>query len=130
MTATVALLSDFIDGTSLALMEDTDAADLNAFMTASQGRLWADVQNKRRSRGLTCKRRGPGTLYFCRTDDAVQALERYLAAETGSNQEQYWLDQMKEAGVDIAPHVGHPSERRSLLEEPSSLRNPPRGFKA
>ena len=39
--AVVTLLSDFIDGTSMALAEDTDAADLNAFMTANQGRLWA-----------------------------------------------------------------------------------------
>ena len=36
--AVVTLLSDFIDGTSMALAEDTDAADLNAFMTANQGR--------------------------------------------------------------------------------------------
>ena len=29
MTATVTLLSDFIDGTSMALMEETDAEDLS-----------------------------------------------------------------------------------------------------
>ena len=40
MTATVTLLSDFVDGTSMALMEETDAVDLNAFMTANQGGLW------------------------------------------------------------------------------------------
>ena len=130
MTATVTLLSDFIDGTSLALMEDTNVSDLNAFMTASQGRLWADVQNKRRSRGLTCQRRGPGTLYFCRTDDEAKSLEGYLAADTGSEDEAYWLDQMKKAGVEMAPHIGHPNERRSLLEDPSRGRTPPRGFKA
>ena len=38
MTATVTLLSDFVDGTSMALMEETDTLDLNAFMTANQGR--------------------------------------------------------------------------------------------
>ncbi|MGB1621402.1 MAG: hypothetical protein ACPHAS_01915 [Synechococcus sp.] len=129
MTATVTLLSDFIDGTSMALMEDTNASDLNDFMTASQGRLWADVQNKRRSRGLTCKRRGPGTLYFCRTDDGAKSLEGYLAADTGSEDEAYWLDQMKKVGVEMAPHIGHPSERRSLLEDPSRRLDPPRGFK-
>ena len=48
--AVVTLLSDFIDGTSMALAEDTDAADLNAFMTANQGRLWASVQQRRRQR--------------------------------------------------------------------------------
>ena len=64
MTATVTLLSDFVDGTSMALMEETDTVDLNAFMTANQGRLWGDMQRKRRERGLTTKRQGPGTLYY------------------------------------------------------------------
>ena len=36
--AVVTLLSDFIDGTSMALAEDTDAADLNAFMTLCRWR--------------------------------------------------------------------------------------------
>ncbi len=130
MTATVTLLSDFIDGTSMALMEETDVADLNAYMTASQGRLWADVQDKRRSRGLTSKRCGPGTLYFCRTEEGAKALECYLAADTGSEQEQHWLQQMKGAGVEIAPHIGHPNERRSLLEDATSRRAPPKGFRS
>lgn len=54
--AVVTLLSDFVDGTSMALAEDTDAADLNAFMTANQGRLWASVQQRRRQRQQTIER--------------------------------------------------------------------------
>ena len=50
--AVVTLLSDFVDGSSMALAEDTDASDLNAFMTANQGRLWASVQQRRRQKQL------------------------------------------------------------------------------
>ena len=32
--AVVTLLSDFVDGTSMALSEDTEAETLNAYMTA------------------------------------------------------------------------------------------------
>ena len=62
--AVVTLLSDFVDGSSMALAEDTDAPTLNDYMTLSQGRLWAGVQQRRHQRGLTTKRRGPGTVYF------------------------------------------------------------------
>ena len=115
MTATVTLLSDFIDGTSMALMEETDAEDLNAFMTASQGRLWGDVQKKRRARGLTSKRLGPGTLYFCSNDQGLLALQNYLESETNSKNEQKWMKEMKQNNVQIAPHIGSESERRVIL---------------
>ena len=49
--AVVTLLSDFVDGSSMALAEDTDAPTLNDYMTGSQGRLWAGVQQRRRQRG-------------------------------------------------------------------------------
>ena len=115
MTATVTLLSDFIDGTSMALMEETDAIDLNAFMTAIQGRLWGDVQKKRRARGLTSKRLGPGTLYFCSNEQGLSALQNYLESETNSKDEENWLDEMKKNNVQISPHIGSESERRVLL---------------
>ena len=85
--AVVTLLSDFIDGTSMALAEDTDAADLNAFMTANQGRLWASVQQRRRQRQQTIERRGPGTVYFAADAPGAAAVERYLGSETGSTEE-------------------------------------------
>ena len=44
--AVVTLLSDFVDGSSMALAEDTDAPTLNDYMTGSQGRLWAGVQQR------------------------------------------------------------------------------------
>ena len=95
MSSTVTLLSDFVDGTSMALMEETDAPDLNTFMTASQGRLWSDVLKKRRDRGLTPKRQGPGTLYFCSSEQGLTALQQYLEPETNSTEEQHWLEEMK-----------------------------------
>ena len=86
--AVVTLLSDFIDGTSMALAEDTDAADLNAFMTANQGRLWASVQQRRRQRQQTIERRGPGTVYFAADAPGAAAVERYLGSDTGSAEEE------------------------------------------
>ena len=64
MMAVVTLLSDFIDVASMALAEDTEAADLNAFMTQLKGNLWASLQKRRRQRRQTIERRGPGTVYF------------------------------------------------------------------
>ena len=115
MTSTVTLLSDFIDGTSMALMEETNAENLNAFMTGSQGRLWSDVLKKRRARGLTSKRLGPGTLYFCSNARGLSALQNYLESETNSKDEENWLDEMKKNNVQISPHIGSESERRVLL---------------
>ena len=132
MTATVTLLSDFVDGTSMALMEETDTLDLNAFMTANQGRLWGDVQRKRRDRGLTTKRRGPGTLYYCANQTGLNALQKYLQAITGSADEAHWMSQMQQAGVQIAPHIGASGERSKLLDEQQQQRGsgPARGFGA
>ena len=113
--AVVTLLSDFIDGTSMALAEDTDAADLNAFMTANQGRLWASVQQRRRQRGQTIVRRGPGTVYFAVDATGASAVEQYLSCETGSAEEKSAMQAMQAAGVDIAPHVGADRERNALL---------------
>ena len=109
--AVVTLLSDFIDGTSMALAEDTDAADLNSFMTANQGRLWASVQQRRLQRQQTIKRRGPGTVYFAADAPGAAAVERYLGSETGSAEEAAALQAMRSAGVEIAPHVGADRER-------------------
>ncbi len=113
--AVVTLLSDFIDGTSMALAEDTDAADLNAFMTANQGRLWASVQQRRRQRQQTIERRGPGTVYFAADAPGAAAVERYLGSDTGSAEEAAALQAMRSAGVEIAPHVGADRERDVLL---------------
>jgi len=113
--AVVTLLSDFIDGTSMALAEDTDAADLNAFMTANQGRLWASVQHRRRQRRQTTERRGPGTVYFAADATGAAAVERYLRSDTGSDAEASALQAMQTAGVEIAPHVGADHERDALL---------------
>jgi len=114
--AVVILLSDFVDGTSMALAEDTDAADLNAFMTANQGRLWASVQQRRRQQQLTGVRRGPGTVYFARYEEAAETVETYLRCDTGSPEEGRALEAMQTAGVEIAPHVGSDGERKSLLD--------------
>ena len=115
MSSTVTLLSDFVDGTSMALMEETDAPDLNTFMTSSQGRLWGDVLKKRHARGLTPKRQGPGTLYFCSNEQGLTALQHYLESETNSTEEQHWLKEMKKLGVQTAPHIGSAAERQALL---------------
>ena len=113
--AVVTLLSDFIDGTSMALAEDTDAADLNAFMTANQGRLWASVQQRRQQRHQTIVRRGPGTVYFAADAAGAATVERYLNSETGSAEEAAAMQAMQAAGVEIAPHVGADRERDVLL---------------
>lgn len=114
--AVVTLLSDFIDGTSMALAEDTDAEDLNDYMTRSQGRLWAGVQQRRRQKGLTVIRRGPGTVYFAPDADAARAVEVYLQSDTGSENERTSLEAMQAARVQIAPHVGADAERDVLLK--------------
>ena len=113
--AVVTLLSDFIDGTSMALAEDTDAADLNAFMTANQGRLWASVQQRRRQRRQTIERRGPGTVYFAADAQGAAAVESYLSSDTGSAEEAAAMQAMQNAEVEIAPHVGADRERDALL---------------
>ena len=130
MTATVTLLSDFVDGTSMALMEETDTVDLNAFMTANQGRLWGDMQRKRRERGLTTKRQGPGTLYYCANQTGLDALQEYLKAITGSADEAHWMSQMQQAGVQFAPHIGASAERSMLLDKQQHQRGsrPAQGF--
>ena len=113
--AVVTLLSDFIDGTSMALAEDTDAADLNAYMTANQGRLWASVQHRRRQRRQTIERRGPGTVYFAADAPGAAAVEHYLSCATGSAEEAAAMQAMQTTGVEIAPHVGADRERDALL---------------
>ena len=40
----VTLLSDFVDGTSMALSEDTDAPNLNSYMVRNPGQLWPGMQ--------------------------------------------------------------------------------------
>ena len=114
--AVITLLSDFVDGTSMALVEDTDLGNLNDYMTQSQGRLWAGVQQRRRQRGLTTIRRGPGTIYFAPDKTATEAVERYLQSETGSEDEKTAYSAMTKAGVSIAPHVGAEAERTALLD--------------
>ena len=114
--AVVTLLSDFVDGTCMALSEDTDAKDLNAYMTQSPGQLWAGVQQRRRARGLTRERRGPGTLYYATNDAARALVTAYLQSETGSEQERQCLDALRTAGVEMAPHVGEAAEREALLK--------------
>ena len=113
--AVVTLLSDFIDGTSMALAEETDAANLNAFMTANQGRLWASVHQRRRRRRQTIERRGPGTVYFAADAQGAAAVESYLSSDTGSAEEAAAMQAMQNAGVEIAPHVGADRERDALL---------------
>ena len=119
--AVVTLLSDFVDGSSMALAEDTDAPTLNDYMTRSQGRLWAGVQQRRRQRGLTTERRGPGTVYFAPDDPSAEAVNRYLQSDTGSDQETLAFEALKTTGVEIAPHVGAEAERTALLD--GKLRN-------
>jgi len=114
--AVVTLLSDFVDGTCMALSEDTDAKDLNAYMTQSPGQLWAGVQQRRRARGLTRERRGPGTLYYATNDAAHALVTAYLQSETGSEQERHCLEALRTAGVEMAPHVGEAAEREALLK--------------
>jgi len=114
--AVVTLLSDFVDGTCMALSEDTDAKDLNAYMTQSPGQLWAGVQQRRRARGLTRERRGPGTLYYATNDAAHALVTACLQSETGSEQERQCLDALRTAGVEMAPHVGEAAEREALLK--------------
>ena len=129
--AVVTLLSDFVDGTSMALSEDTDAKDLNAYMTGAPGRLWAGVQQKRRTRGLTRRRRGPGTLYFASDDKAQALVEAYLQSDTGSEQEGSLLNDLRRVGVEIAPHVGDEAERNVLMNGQHKVLTPQaraRGF--
>ena len=114
--AVVTLLSDFVDGTCMALSEDTDAKDLNAYMTQSPGQLWSSVQKRRRARGLTRERRGPGTLYYATNDAAHALVTAYLQSETGSEQERQCLEALRTAGVEMAPHVGEAAEREALLK--------------
>ncbi|MGC6482839.1 MAG: hypothetical protein ACON4T_04665 [Synechococcus sp.] len=113
--AVVTLLSDFVDGTCMALSEDTDAKDLNTYMTQSPGQLWAGVQQRRRARGLTQQRRGPGTLYYAATETNHALVTAYLQSDTGSEHERHCLEALHSAGVEIAPHVGEAAERTALL---------------
>ena len=114
--AVVTLLSDFVDGSSMALAEDTDAPTLNDYMTRSQGRLWAGVQQRRHQRGLTTKRRGPGTVYFAPDDLSADAVNCYLQSETGSDEEKRALELLRTTRVEMAPHVGAEAERIALLD--------------
>ena len=114
--AVVTLLSDFVDGTCMALSEDTDAKDLNAYMTQAPGQLWAGVQQRRRARGMTRERRGPGTLYFAASEADHALVTAYLQSDTGTEQEQQCLETLRAAGVEMAPHVGEASERQVLLK--------------
>ena len=97
--AVVTLLSDFVDGTCMALSEDTEAGTLNIYMTTSPGQLWAGVQRRRLARQLTRERRGPGTLYFAPTETAQACVTAYLQSETGSPQERDLFEAMNAAGV-------------------------------
>ena len=119
--AVVTLLSDFVDGSSMALAEDTDAPTLNDYMTRSQGRLWAGVQQRRKQLELTTERRGPGTVYFAPDNPSAEAVNRYLQSDTGSDQETLSFEALKTTGVEIAPHVGAEAERTALLD--GKLRN-------
>ena len=114
--AVVTLLSDFVDGSSMALAEDTDAPTLNDYMTRSQGRLWAGVQQRRHQRGLTTKRRGPGTVYFAPDELSAEAVNRYLQSDTGSDEEKRALESLLTTRVEMAPHVGAEAERTALLD--------------
>ena len=114
--AVITLLSDFVDGTSMALAEDTDLGNLNDYMTQSQGRLWAGVQQRRRKQGLTTIRLGPGTIYFAPDETATVAVERYLQTATGTEEEKSAFEAMNNSGVSIAPHVGAEAERMALLD--------------
>ncbi|MEB3159313.1 MAG: hypothetical protein VKK03_07610 [Synechococcus sp.] len=113
--AVVTLLSDFVDGTCMALSEDTNAKDLNTYMAQAPGHLWAGVQQRRRARGLTRERRGPGTLYFAATEAEHALVTAYLQSDTGSDQESQCLEGLRAAGIEMAPHVGEAAERHVLL---------------
>ena len=80
----VTLLSDFVDGTSMALSENTEAPSLNSYMVRNPGQLWAGMQQRRLTRNLTRRRRGPGTLYYAPTETAQACVNAYLQTETGS----------------------------------------------
>ena len=111
----VTLLSDFVDGTSMALSEDTEAPSLNSYMVRNPGQLWAGMQQRRLARQLTRRRRGPGTLYYAPTDTAQACVNAYLQTETGSREEQEQQQAMQTSGVEIAPHVGEAIEREALF---------------
>ena len=111
----VTLLSDFVDGTSMALSEDTEAPSLNSYMVRNPGQLWAGMQQRRLARNLTRRRRGPGTLYYAPTETAQACVNAYLQSETGSSEEQEQQHAMQTSGVEIAPHVGEAIERKALF---------------
>ena len=111
----VTLLSDFVDGTSMALSEDTEAPSLNSYMVRNPGQLWAGMQQRRLARQLTRRRRGPGTLYYAPTETAQACVNAYLQTETGSSEEQEQQQAMQTSGVEIAPHVGEAIEREALF---------------
>ena len=111
----VTLLSDFVDGTSMALSEDTEAQSLNSYMVRNPGQLWAGMQQRRLARQLTRRRRGPGTLYYAPTETAQACVNAYLQTETGSREEQEQQQAMQTSGVEIAPHVGEAIEREALF---------------
>ena len=113
----VTLLSDFVDGTSMALSEDTDAQNLNSYMVRNPGQLWAGMQQRRRARQLTRRRRGPGTLYYAPTETAQACVIAYLNSDTGSDEEQQHHQAMRARGVEIAPHVGDANERKALFSQ-------------
>ena len=114
--AVVTLLSDFVDGSSMALAEDTDAPTLNDYMTRNPGHLWAGVQQRRHQRGLTTKRRGPGTVYFAPDELSAEAVNRYLQSDTGSDEEKRALESLRTTRVEMGPHVGAEAERTALLD--------------
>ncbi|QNJ19553.1 hypothetical protein SynA1825c_01246 [Synechococcus sp. A18-25c] len=120
----VTLLSDFIDGTSMALSEHTDQPSLNDYMTSAAGQLWAGTQQRRLRRNLTRQRRGPGTLFFAPNDKANASVTAYLQSETGSSQEAAWQERMQQQGVEIAPHVGDAHERQVLVKGESAPVDP------
>ena len=127
----VTLLSDFVDGTSMALSEDTDQPSLNDYMTSAAGQLWAGTQQRRLRRKLTRQRRGPGTLLFAPDDKAHATVTAYLQSETGSSQEAEWRQRMEQQGVEIAPHVGEAHERQVLVkgdQRPLTRQAKARGF--
>ena len=111
----VTLLSDFVDGTSMALSEDTEAPSLNSYMVRNPGQLWAGMQQRRLARQLTRRRRGPGTLYYAPTETAQACVNAYLQTETGSSEEQEQQQAMQTSGVEIAPPVGEAIEREALF---------------
>ena len=113
----VTLLSDFVDGTSMALSEDTDQPSLNDYMTAAAGQLWAGTQQRRLRQKLTRQRRGPGTLLFAPNAEAHAAVTAFLQSETGSSQEAAWRGSAwkSQQGVEIAPHVGGEAHERQVL---------------